>query len=583
MVCRSGHEDHPLERMRHSCAHVMADAVQQLFPAAKITIGPVIEHGFYYDFDFPQGFTPEDLPRIEARMREIIVRDHPFAREEVSKAEARSLFAAKGESYKLEILDGISDDRVTLYRHGDFVDLCKGPHVERTGAIKAIKLLKVSGAYWRGNEKNPMLQRIYGTAFDTEEALQEYVHRLEEAERRDHRKLGAHLGLFSTMDQYGPGLILWHPKGARVRRVIEDYWREAHQRAGYELVYSPHIARLDLWKTSGHWDFYRESMYSPMDLDGVAYELKPMNCPFHIQIFQKEALSYRDLPMRMAELGTVYRYERSGVLHGLMRVRGFTQDDAHIFCTPEQLQAEVRAVLQFVLAMLSTFGFTQYDIVLSTKPEKYVGTDDLWDRATAALEGALTAQGVAYTVDPGEGVFYGPKIDVKIRDVLDRAWQCSTIQVDFNLPERYQISYAGADGAKHRPIMVHRALLGSLERFFGILIEHYAGDFPLWLAPVQAVVIPITDSQGEVAQRLVAACRAAGLRVDCDLSQEKLGAKIRQAELQKIPYMLVLGKREAEAGTVSVRSRKDGDRGAMTLEACVTHLVNANRVPQGKR
>lgn len=561
----------------------MADAVQQLFPAAKITIGPVIEHGFYYDFDFPQGFTPEDLPRIEARMREIIVRDHPFAREEVSKAEARSLFAAKGESYKLEILDGISDDRVTLYRHGDFVDLCKGPHVERTGAIKAIKLLKVSGAYWRGNEKNPMLQRIYGTAFDTEEALQEYVHRLEEAERRDHRKLGAHLGLFSTMDQYGPGLILWHPKGARVRRVIEDYWREAHQRAGYELVYSPHIARLDLWKTSGHWDFYRESMYSPMDLDGVAYELKPMNCPFHIQIFQKEALSYRDLPMRMAELGTVYRYERSGVLHGLMRVRGFTQDDAHIFCTPEQLQAEVRAVLQFVLAMLSTFGFTQYDIVLSTKPEKYVGTDDLWDRATAALEGALTAQGVAYTVDPGEGVFYGPKIDVKIRDVLDRAWQCSTIQVDFNLPERYQISYAGADGAKHRPIMVHRALLGSLERFFGILIEHYAGDFPLWLAPVQAVVIPITDSQGEVAQRLVAACRAAGLRVDCDLSQEKLGAKIRQAELQKIPYMLVLGKREAEAGTVSVRSRKDGDRGAMTLEACVTHLVNANRVPQGKR
>ncbi len=573
MVCRAGHENDPVEVMRHSSAHVLADAVQQLFPTAKITIGPVIDAGFYYDFDYPTGFTPDDLVTIENRMREIIAQNAPFVRDEVSKDEARKIFRERGENYKLEIIDGIPDERVGLYRHGNFVDLCKGPHLPSTGGIKAIKLLKVSGAYWRGDEKNPMLQRIYGTAFATDADLAQYLERLAEAERRDHRKLGHELNLFSTMDELGPGLILWHPKGSRVRRVIEDYWRACHEQGGYEIVFTPHIARLDLWKQSGHWDFYRDSMFTPMDVDDVPYELKPMNCPFHIQIFRKGACSYRDLPVRMAELGTVYRYERSGVLHGLMRVRGFTQDDAHIFCTPEQLNDEITTVLDFVLNMLATFGFHDYQIFLSTKPEKHVGTDEQWVLATTALETALKARGVAYEIDPGEGVFYGPKIDVKIRDVLDRAWQCSTIQVDFNLPERYNIHYIGNDGAKHRPIMVHRALLGSLERFFGVLIEHYGGAFPLWLAPVQAVVIPITEEQHAFANDIVKKFRAAGMRVDCDASHEKLGAKIRTAQTQKIPYMIVLGKREAAEGNVALRSRTDGDLGAMSVADCQAKLV----------
>lgn len=550
----------------------MADAVQQLFPEAKVTIGPVIDNGFFYDFDYPKGFTPDDLQQIEARMREIIAADHEFIGQKVPRDTARKLFTERGETYKLEILEGIPDAEVGLYRHGTFVDLCKGPHVRRTGEIKAVKLLKVSGAYWRGDEKNPMLQRIYGTAFLDDAALQQYLGRLAEAEKRDHRKLGQELDLFSSLDEYGPGLILWHPKGARIRRTIEDYWRAAHDRAGYQMVYTPHVARLDLWKKSGHWDFYRDSMYAPMDVEGIEYVLKPMNCPFHIQIFDKHAWSYRDLPIRMAELGTVYRFERSGVLHGLMRVRGFTQDDAHIFCTPDQLRGEIATVLDFVLEMLRTFGFTNYELFLSTKPEKYVGSDALWTQATEALEGALADRALDYTVDPGEGVFYGPKIDVKIRDVLDRQWQCSTIQVDFNLPERYQIHYTGSDGAKHRPIMVHRALLGSLERFFGILIEHYAGEFPLWLAPVQAVVLPITDGQIPAADGVVARLREAGLQVACDSSTDKLGAKIRRAQLQKIPYMLVLGKREAESGMVAVRSRGTGDEGAMPVDAVVARL-----------
>ncbi len=558
--------------MRHSCAHVMADAVQQLFPEAKVTIGPVIDNGFYYDFDYAPGFRDEDLPKIEARMQEIIAKNFAFERREVSKDEARKIFTDKGEQYKIEILEGIPDPTVSLYRHGDFLDLCKGPHVERTGQIKAVKLLKVSGAYWRGDEHNPMLQRIYGTAFNTDAELQHYLTTLEEAEKRDHRKIGPALGLFSTLDQYGPGLILWHPKGAKIRRVMEDYWRAAHEKSGYDLVFTPHIARLDLWKKSGHWDFYRESMYSPMNVDDIEYELKPMNCPFHIQIFDKQAVSYRDLPIRMAELGTVYRYERSGVLHGLLRVRGFTQDDAHIFCTPDQLQTEISTVLNFVLNMLGDFGFTKYDIYLSTKPEKYVGSDELWEKATSALEGALKERGIDYTVDPGEGVFYGPKIDVKIRDVLDRAWQCSTIQVDFNLPERYQIHYTGSDGAKHRPIMVHRALLGSLERFFGILIEHYAGAFPLWLAPVQAMILPISEAQIPGARTLAETLREAGLRVTVDESNEKLGAKIRAAQLEKVPYMMVLGKREAEQNAVALRSRTAGDLGTMPIADCIAKL-----------
>lgn len=575
MVCRDGHDSDPLEKMRHTCAHVMADAVQQLYPNAKVTIGPVIENGFFYDFDYSEGFTPGDLNKIEQKMRKIIKANRPLEREEVSRAAAAELFKSKGENYKLEILDSIPEgDTVSLYRHGDFVDLCKGPHVASTGEIKAFKLLKVSGAYWRGDEKNPMLQRIYGTAFASQEDLDKYMSRLEEAEKRDHRRLGQELDLFSGMDEYGPGLILWHPKGARIRRIIEDYWRAEHDKAGYDLVYSPHIARLDLWKQSGHWDFYRDSMFAPMVVDGIEYELKPMNCPFHIQIFSKQAMSYRDLPQRMAELGTVYRYERSGVLHGLMRVRGFTQDDAHIFCTPEQLEDEISQVIKFVTNMLTTFGFSKYDIYLSTKPEKYVGTDEMWEQATNALEGALKNVGIEYKVDPGEGVFYGPKIDVKIHDVLDREWQCSTIQVDFNLPERYQIHYTGADGAKHRPIMVHRALLGSLERFFGILIEHYGGAFPLWLAPVQVAVLPITNAQEDAAQKVADTLSNKGFRVEIDRSSDKLGAKIRRAQMSKVPYMAVLGEREVEAGQVAVRSRGQGDEGVLSIEDFVSKLIN---------
>ncbi|MBI4367171.1 MAG: threonine--tRNA ligase [Deltaproteobacteria bacterium] len=579
MVCRAGHENDPVERMRHSAAHVMADAVQQLFPDAKVTIGPVIEQGFYYDFDYPRGFTPDDLARIEERMRAIIAKDLPFTREEVSKADAHRLFAGKDERYKLEILAGIPDERVSLYRHGAFVDLCKGPHVERTGAIRAFKLLKVAGAYWRGSEKNPMLQRIYGTAFATPEDLQRYLDRLAEAERRDHRRLGQELDLFSTLDQYGPGLILWHPKGARVRRIMEDYWRQAHDAGGYDLVFTPHIARLDLWKVSGHWDFYRDNMYAPMEVDGVPYELKPMNCPFHIQIYSRRIRSYRDLPLRYAELGTVYRYERSGVMHGLMRVRGFTQDDAHIFCTPEQLEGEIAKVLDFVMSILSAFGFSAYEVYLSTKPERHVGTDAQWDLATRALRNALQQSHVAFTEDPGEGVFYGPKIDIKIKDVLDRAWQCSTIQVDFNLPQRYGIEFVGADGARHQPIMVHRALLGSLERFFGVLIEHYAGAFPVWLAPVQAVVIPVADTQLAYAEGVLARLRGAGVRGEGDWRNEKLGAKIREAQREKIPYMLVIGQKETAAGTVAVRHRSEGDLGPMTIEAFLARWQSEASAP----
>jgi threonyl-tRNA synthetase len=556
----------PLERLRHSAAHIMADAVQSLFPGTKLAIGPAIETGFYYDFDAPRPFTEEDLRKIEAKMQEIVERDEPFRREEVKKQDAIEFFKKRGESYKLEIINAIDSATVSYFTHGDFVDLCRGPHLESTGKLKAFKLLSVAGAYWRGDEKNKMLQRIYGTAFPDKKLLDAYLHQLKEAELRDHRKLGKELDLFSSMEEEGPGLILWHPKGARIRQVIEDLWREEHRRAGYELVYTPHMAKLDLWKTSGHVDFYSENMFSPMEVEGQEYEIKPMNCPFHVRIFNSKGHSYRELPIRLAELGTVYRFERSGVIHGLLRVRGFTQDDAHLFCRPDQLQAEVEKVLQMTMSFLGKFGFNEFELYLSTRPQKSVGSDENWDLATKALEGALKAQKIAFQIDPGEGVFYGPKIDLKIKDTIGRLWQCSTVQVDFNNPERFNIQYVAEDGSRQRPIMIHRALMGSLERFFGILIEHFAGAFPTWLAPVQVALLPISDAQNVYAEEICQRLRAEGIRAHVDQRSEKLGAKIRESQLQKVPHMLVLGAKEQEAGLVSLRSRSQGDRGQMKFD-----------------
>ena len=554
-----------LERLRHSAAHVMADAVKRLFPGVKITIGPAVEEGFYYDFDFDRPFTSDDLAKIEEEMQRIVDAKLPFLCEEVTRDEARAIF--KGEPYKLELIDELPEgERITVYRHGDFVDLCRGPHVSNTSDVGAFKLLSVAGAYWRGDEKRQQLQRIYGTAFSTKTELSDYLAKVEEAQKRDHRKLGRELDLYSTMEELGPGLVLWHPKGGRIRMAMEDFWRDAHVRNGYEILFTPHIARLELWKTSGHWDFYRENMYAPMIVDDMEYELKPMNCPFHIEIYKTRLRSYRELPLRWAELGTVYRYERSGVLHGLMRVRGFTQDDAHIFCRDDQLEDEIKRTLGFSLYILRSFGFSDFEIFLSTKPDKHVGSDLVWELAEGALRRALEASGNDFSVDPGEGVFYGPKIDIKIRDSLGRAWQCTTIQVDFNLPERYHMEYVGSDGARHQPIMIHRTLMGSLERFFGILIEHYAGAFPAWLAPVQAVLLTVSDAQADYASKVAAKLRERGLRVEVDNRNEKLGFKIREAQMSKVPYMLIVGGKEAEAGSLSVRSRKDGDMGVMPMD-----------------
>ncbi len=566
MVCRPGKENDPNEILRHSAAHIMADAVQRLFPDVKITIGPTIENGFYYDFDTPHPFSPEDLEKIEKAMKEIADQNLPFEKQEVSKAEALELFCKMGETYKLEIIEGIPGDALTLYRHGNFIDLCKGPHISHTGELKAFKLLSTAGAYWRGDEKNKMLQRIYGAAFVDRKDLEAYLNRLKEAEARDHRKLGAQLELFSTLEEEGPGLILWHPKGARIRGVIEDFWREVHRKRGYEIVFTPHMAKLDIWKQSGHCDFYKENMYTPMEVEGQDYEIKPMNCPFHIKIYNRKIKSYRDLPIRMAELGTVYRYERSGVLHGLLRVRGFTQDDAHIFCRPDQIEEEVSQVLDLVQYFMKTFGFNDYEIYLSTRPEKYVGTDANWTLATESLKQALEKKGFSYQIDPGEGVFYGPKIDLKIKDVLGRSWQCSTVQVDFNLPERFGVQFVGEDGVRHTPIMIHRALMGSLERFFGILIEQYAGAFPLWLAPVQVALLPIATDLLPYATQVHERLAQAGIRVETDKRPEKLGLKIREAQLQKIPYMVVIGEKEASVGKVSIRSRAKGDQGQISLD-----------------
>jgi threonyl-tRNA synthetase len=568
------------EVYRHSASHIMAQAVKDLYPEAKATIGPAIEDGFYYDFDFERGFTPEDLERIEKRMAEIIKANKPFVRKEMPKAEAAKLFDEMGEPYKVEIINELEADTVSLYDQDGFIDLCRGPHVPSTGYIKAFKLLNSAGAYWRGDEHNKMLQRIYGTAWQDKEQLKAYLDRLEEIKRRDHRKLGRELELFSHEEETGAGLILWHPKGATVRRVIEDFWKAEHVSGGYELVYTPHMAKLDLWKKSGHWDFYRESMFSPMEVEGQEYEIKPMNCPFHIAIYKSKRRSYRDLPIRWAELGTVYRFERSGALHGLMRVRGFTQDDAHIFCTPGQLQDEIFKVLDFTLFVLRTFGFSDYDIYLSTQPEKSVGAQENWDRATEALKSALEAKNLTYSIDPGEGVFYGPKIDIKIKDVLGRSWQCTTVQVDFNLPERFEVEYIGEDGNVHQPIMVHRALMGSLERFFGVLIEHYAGAFPVWLSPVQARICTITDRQDEYAKKAAEELRAAGVRAEADLRNEKIGFKIREATLQKIPYILVVGDNEVEDGNVNVRFRNMQNPDGTPMSMLMTKAEFADRIKE---
>lgn len=553
------------ESIRHSASHVMADAVKSIFPQAKLAIGPPTEDGFYYDFDLPRPLTQEDLILIEERMRETIASDLPFHRDEINRSAARKMFA--DQPFKLEIIEEIPDEILSIFSHGEFVDLCQGPHVASTKEIKAFKLLSVAGAYWRGDEKRPMLQRIYGTAFETPGDMEEHLKRLEEALRRDHRKLGKELDLFSIHDESGSGLICWHPKGARVRDIIEGFWKKEHYKAGYELVYSPHIGKASLWQASGHLDFYRDSMYSPIDVEGQQYYLRPMNCPFHILMYKNALKSYRELPLRLAELGTVYRYERSGVLHGLLRVRGFTQDDAHIFCRPDQVEDEVSGVLDLTFKILGAFGFKGYEISLADRPGKYVGEPADWDRATEALRRAIESKGLKYTFDKGGGAFYGPKIDVKIRDALNRPWQCTTIQFDFNLPERFELTFVGQDGMEHRPFMVHRALLGSLERFMGILIEHYAGAFPIWLAPIQAVIIPIADRHLDYAREVHKELTAVELRVKVDERQERMNLKIREAQLQKIPYMLVVGDSEMSSSTVAVRLRSGENLGPQSLSA----------------
>ncbi|MFZ5916291.1 MAG: threonine--tRNA ligase [Chloroflexota bacterium] len=588
------HENDHLHRLRHSAAHVMAQAVLEKFPEGQVAIGPAIEDGFYYDFDLPRPLTPEDLAEIEARMKEIVAEDHPFEYREVSEAEARRLFA--DQPYKLELIQGIlaagQDEYgehvegppvLSIYQHGPFVDLCRGPHLANTQEINpdGLRLLNIAGAYWRGDERRPMLQRIYGTAWETAQQLQEYLAWREEVEKRNHRRLIKELDLLSFHGEGGPGLAYWHPKGGQIRVLIEDYWRKRHYQGGYEIVFSPHIGRAQLWETSGHLDFYREGMYAPMQVDDQEYYIKPMNCPFHILMYKSQLRSYRELPLRWAELGTVYRYERSGVLHGLMRVRGFTQDDAHIFCTPQQIEDEILRVLDFSLDLLRGFGFQEFQIELSVrdphKPEKYAGADAMWAQAEASLVKALEARDLSYKRMEGEAVFYGPKIDIKIKDALGRAWQCTTIQFDFNLPERFDMTYIGEDGQEHRPYMVHRALLGSIERFFGVLVEHYAGAFPVWLSPVQAAIIPITDRHLAYANQVADQLRQADMRVQVDDSNDRMQAKIRKAQLQKVPYMLVVGDREQQAGAVAVRLRTEENLGAMPLPDFISRAQKAIR------
>ncbi len=567
------------EIYHHSTAHLMAQAVQELFPGTKVAIGPAIEDGFYYDFDRETPFTPDDLEKIETRMAELIDADLSYERKELSKEDALELFRQQNEDYKVEILEEIPDgETISEYQQGAFVDLCRGPHLPSTGKIKAFKLLSIAGAYWRGDEHNQMLQRIYGTSFPSKKELKQHLARLEEAKRRDHRKLGKDLDLFSIhQETAGPGLIYWHPKGAMVRRLIEDFWKDVHLERGYELVTIPHIAHSNLWKTSGHYDFYRENMYT-MHIDNEEYVLKPMNCPGHILIYKNTIRSYRDLPIRYAELGTVYRYERSGVLHGMLRVRGFTQDDAHIFCTPEQVLAEIVGVLDLTEYILKSFGFAEYKVELSVRdpkhPEKYAGSDENWELAEHALADALNRKGISYKRMEGEAVFYGPKIDIKLIDALGRGWQGPTTQFDFNLPPRFDVTYVGDDGKKHHVYMVHRAIFGSMERFIGTLIEHYGGAFPLWLAPVQVKVLPLGEQHLEYANQLIAQLRQEKLRVELDPRDEKIGQKIRIAQLEQVPYMLIIGDKEVSGHTVSLRHRRKGDVGSLTIEQVIRQLLD---------
>ncbi len=565
----------PLYALRHSAAHVMAQAVRRLYPQTKLAIGPPIEDGFYYDLDLPEKLTEEDLPKIEAEMAKIIEEDHPFAQSFMKKAEAVAFFTQRGERLKREIIDGIPDDQVSLYTDGEFVDLCEGPHAPSTGELKAVKLLSVAGAYWRGDERNAQLQRIYGTAFASRVDLDAYLKRLEEAKRRDHRRLGPELGLFSFEELAGPGVVFYHPKGALVRALIEDDVKRRHVERGYELVVTPHIFRTDVWKQSGHLDYYKDYMFL-FEAEEQQFGIKPMNCPGHILIYRARLRSYRELPLRFFELGTVYRNEKSGVLHGLLRVRGFTQDDAHIFLREDQLIGEIEQILDFEFEILRAFGFTDYEIELSTRPTKCIGSDASWEHAESSLRAALQSRGLAFEVHEGDGAFYGPKIDVKIRDAIGRSWQCGTIQCDFALPERFDLTYVAADGKPHRTVMVHRALLGSVERFFGMLIEHYAGALPVWLSPIQAVVIPISDRMLDYARQTRQMLRAAGVRVQLDERSEKMQAKIRDAQLAQIPYMAIVGDREAQAGSVAVRHRREGDLGVMTRDAFAERVSREN-------
>ena len=563
-----------LETIRHSAAHIMAAAVQKIYPDAKFDIGPATESGFYYDFDMEHRLVAEDLKEIEKAMKKLIGRKLPFERFETSRAEAQEML--KDQPYKLERLADIPEgEAISFYRVGDFVDLCRGPHVSNSGEVGAIKLTAIAGSYFRGDEKNPMLQRIYGTAFATEQDLKDHLRQLEEAAKRDHRKLGTELDLFGFSDCVGPGLLLWHPKGALIRHLMETFWKDQHYKNGYELLYTPHIGQSNLWETSGHLNFYREGMYAAMQIDEKDYYVKPMNCPFHIEVYRSRLRSYRELPLRWAELGTVYRYEKSGSLHGLMRVRGFTQDDSHIICTPESIEEEIAEVLRFSLEINRAFGFTDIKAYLSTRPEKAVGEPERWEKAIDSLRKAVEKCGLDCDVDEGGGAFYGPKIDLKLRDAIGREWQTTTIQFDFNLPERFDMTYIGEDGKKHRPFMVHRALLGSLERFFGILVEHYAGAFPMWLAPVQARILPVSDKQLDIAKQYCKELRGMGFRVDVDEQAAGLGAKIRAARQERIPYLLVLGEKEAENGTLAVRNRRDGELGEMNLSNLAEKMKEA--------
>ncbi|TET40985.1 MAG: threonine--tRNA ligase [Dehalococcoidia bacterium] len=570
---KSETRDKQLERMRHSAAHIMAEAVQCLFPGAKFGIGPTIENGFYYDFELSRPLTPEDLPVIENKMREIISQNVPFVTEEMSKDEARKLFAT--QPYKLELINEIPDTTVTIYKQGAFTDLCRGPHLASTGEVRAFKLTHLAGAYWRGDEKRPMLQRIYGVAFESQEELDDYLSWQAEVTKRDHRKLGRELDLFSTHEEIGPGLICWHPRGALIRQIIEDLWRAEHIKRGYDIVYTPHIAKLDLWKTSGHWEFYRDYLFPPMEIEGQQYMLKPMNCLGHILIYKSQLRSYRNLPLRYAELGTVYRYERTGVLYGLARVRGFTQDDAHIFCRPDQVEEEVLGVLNLAQFMMSSFGFDEYELLLSTRPEKYAGTVSMWEEATGSLKHVLEKLDLHYEVDPGEGVFYGPKIDIKLKDALGHVWQGPTIQVDFNLPQRFNVCYIGEDGLEHNVVMIHRTVLGSMERFLACLTEHYGGAFPVWLSPVQTIIIPIADRHVDYAHKIESDFKNDGIRVRIDDRSERMNLKIREAQLEKVPYMLIVGDKEMASSSASLRLRSGEDLGLDTLVEVKSRIKTA--------